>query len=334
MSRKDSKGLFANVLGQLENSAEASGMQRSTSPHLLKVAAGVRQMQERSELAERLLKDGGQIVEIDPDEIMESAIRDRFDSGYSEASIADLLESMREHGQSTPGLVRPVRGAARPFQIVFGRRRLAAAKLLGIKFKTIARELSDEEAIVLQGEENSNRKDLSFIERCLFAQSQEAAGYRRDVICKSLSTGRSHISEMIRIAAALPRDILMQIGPAPEIGRRRWVEFELRWAAQKEPSKVAQSVLERDQIKASSSEVRFAAVFEALAKVDAKAAASSATSDLISHGLVLGQIQRGKSASKLTFNKSVPSGFVDFIAGQIESLHDQFMQKQHSKQGD
>lgn len=167
MSRKDSKGLFANVLGQLENSAEKGGMQRSTSPHLLKVAAGVRQMQERSELAERLLKDGGQIVEIDPDEIMESAIRDRFDSGYSEAGIADLLESMREHGQSTPGLVRPVRGAARPFQIVFGRRRLAAAKLLGIKFKAIARELSDEDAIVLQGEENSNRKDLSFIERCL-----------------------------------------------------------------------------------------------------------------------------------------------------------------------
>ena len=139
---------------------------------------------------------------------------------------------------------------------------------------------------------------------------------------------------MIRIAAALPRDILMQIGPAPEIGRRRWVEFELRWAAHREPSKVAQSVLERDQMQASSSDARFAAVFEALAKADAKAAASSATADLISHGLVLGQIQRGKSASKLTFNKSVPSGFVDFIAGQIESLHDQFMQKQHSKQGD
>lgn len=73
--------------------------------------------------------------------------------------------------------------------------------------------------------------------------------------------------------------------------------------------------------------------FEALTKVDVRAAASS-TSDLISHGLVLGQIQRGKSAAKLTFNKSVPSGFVDFIAGQIESLHDQFMQKQSSKQGD
>ncbi len=332
MSRKDSKGLFANVLGQLENSAEKGGSSGRHRHIFSKLQPG-----PSDAGAQRTCRTPSQgwwpDREIDPDEIMESAIRDRFDSGYSEAGIADLLESMREHGQSTPGLVRPVRGTARPFQIVFGRRRLAAAKLLGIKFKAIARELSDEDAIVLQGEENSNRKDLSFIERCLFAQSQEAAGYRRDVICKSLSTGRSHISEMIRIAAALPREIQMQIGPAPEIGRRRWIEFEVRWAAHREPAKVAQLVLEQDQIQASSSDLRFAAVFEALTKADVKAAASS-TTDLISHGLVLGQIQHGKSAAKLTFNKSVPSGFVDFIAGQIESLHDQFMQKQNSKQGD
>lgn len=150
----------------------------------------------------------------------------------------------------------------------------------------------------------------------------------------SLSTGRSHISEMIRIATALPREILMQIGPAPEIGRRRWLEFELRWSAHKDPGHVAQLVLERDEIQSSSSDLRFAAVFEALSKADGKPAASSATSDLISHGLVLGQVQRSKSASRLTFNKSVPTGFVDFIAGQIESLHDQFMQRQNSKRGD
>lgn len=61
MSRKDSKGLFANVLNQLDATPDRAGAQRTTSPHLLKVAAGVRQIQERSELAERLLKDGGQI---------------------------------------------------------------------------------------------------------------------------------------------------------------------------------------------------------------------------------------------------------------------------------
>lgn len=330
MSRKDSKGLFANVLGQLENSTETAGLQRSASPHLLKVAAGVRQMQERSELAERLLKEGDQIIEIEPSEIMESAIPDRFASAYDEPGIAELIESIREHGQSTPGLVRSVQGGLKPFQIVFGRRRLAAAKILGVKFKAIARELTDEEAIVLQGEENSNRHDLSFIERCLFAQSQELAGYRRDVICKSLNTGKSHLSEMIRIATALPRDIVLQIGPAPDIGRRRWLDFEGRWSSHKEPVRVAETVLRNEVVRNSPSESRFAAILDALSNSETSAATPSRTVDLIAHGLVLGQIQYGKSSSKLTFNKSVPAGFVGFIADQIEDLHDQFMQHANS----
>ncbi|GGA94717.1 plasmid partitioning protein RepB [Brucella endophytica] len=327
MSRKDSKGLFANVLGQLEHSADKGEVQRSTSPHLLKVAAGVRQIQERSELAEKLLKDGGQIIEIEPNEVLASAIPDRFSSAYDESNLADLIQSMREHGQSTPGLVRPMLGASTRFQVVFGRRRLAVAKLLGIKFKAIVRELSDEDAVIFQGEENSNRNDLSYIERSLFAHSQEMAGYSRDVICKSLRTGKSHISEMIRLAAAIPRDILLKIGPAPEIGRRKWIDFEERWSTHKDPLKKALVVLEQGSIAVASSEAKFAAVFNALAHTESSAVTSSSATNLISHGLVLGQIQHGKSTSKLTFNKSVPSEFVDFVAEQIEKLHDQFMQK-------
>ena len=327
MSRKDSKGLFANVLGQLEASPERGGVQRTTSPHLLKVAAGVRQIQERSELAERLLKDGGQIIEIEPDDVLDSTIPDRFASAYDAANLTELMQSMRAHGQSTPGLVRSVPGLAKPFQIVFGRRRLAAAKLLGIKFKAIARELSDEEAVVLQGEENSNRNDLSFIERCLFAHSQETAGFGRDVICKSLNTGKSHVSEMIRLANAVPREILQEIGAAPDVGRRRWVDLEARWTAHQAPLAAAKEALSQEEIRNGDSNVRFAGVFDALSGEVQVTVSPSGSAELISHGLVLGQVSHGKSGSKLAFNKSVPSGFVDFVAEQIERLHDQFMQK-------
>lgn len=327
MSRKDSKGLFANVLGQLEASPERGGMQRTTSPHLLKVAAGVRQIQERSELAERLLKDGGQIIEIEPDDVLDSAIPDRFASAYDAANLTELMQSMGAHGQSTPGLVRSVPGLTKPFQIVFGRRRLAAAKLLGIKFKAIARELSDEEAVVLQGEENSNRNDLSFIERCMFAHSQETAGFGRDVICKSLNTGKSHVSEMIRLANAVPREILQEIGAASDVGRRRWVDFEARWTAHQAPLAAAKEALSKEEIRNGDSNGRFAGVFDALSGEVQVAVSPSGSVELISHGLVLGQVSHGKSGSKLAFNKSVPSGFVDFVAEQIERLHDQFMQK-------
>lgn len=325
MSRKDSKGLFANVLGQLDNSADRAGAHRSTSPHLMKVAAGVRQIQERSELADRLLKDGGQIIEIDPEDIRESAIPDRFVSAYDELNLAELISSMREHGQSTPGLVRSVEGSGTVFQIVYGRRRLAAAKLLGIKFKAIVRELSDEDAIVLQGEENSNRDDLSFIERCLFAHSQETAGYGRDLICKSLNTGKSHVSEMIRLANALPREIVHNIGSAPEVGRRRWVDFETRWKGHPSPLNAAREALKSVSNLGATSEACFLAVFEALSTTRALEDVPQDAPKIISHGLVLGQLSYGKSGCKLAFNKSVPDGFVEYVAAQIESLHDQFI---------
>lgn len=327
MSRKDSKGLFANVLGQLDASADRAGPQRTTSPHLLKVAASVREIQERSELAERLLKDGGQIIEIDPEDVLDSDIPDRFASAYDAASLGELVQSMGEHGQSTPGLVRSVHGASKPFQIVFGRRRLAAARLLGVKFKAIARDLSDEDAIVLQGEENSNRHDLSFIERCLFARAQEAAGFSRDVISRSLNTGKSHISEMIRLAGALPHDVLQEIGAAPDVGRRRWVEFEAKWSSHDAPLDAAKSVLAAEGVRGTDTNVRFASVFEVLSGKAEGALLSVDPPQLVSHGLVLGNVSHGKSGSKLAFNKSVPSGFVDFVAEQIESLHDQFMKR-------
>ena len=104
MSRKDSKGMFANVLGQLGNEIpQPIAQSRSSSPHLLKVAAGVRQIQERSDLADRLLKDAEHIVELDPTTITPSSIVDRYDPAYDAIAIADIVQSMQERGQIVPG---------------------------------------------------------------------------------------------------------------------------------------------------------------------------------------------------------------------------------------
>ena len=128
MSRKDSRGMFANVLGSLEQSPPpAKAPVRAPSPHLMKVAAGVKQIQEKGEALDQILKDGDHIVEVLPDDIAPSAIPDRFDGAYEANAIEELIASMRERGQIVPGLIRPSRGGERPYQIVYGRRRLAAA---------------------------------------------------------------------------------------------------------------------------------------------------------------------------------------------------------------
>lgn len=334
MSRKDSKGMFANVLGQLnEASLQLAPTQKpaTTSPHLTSVAAGVRQIQERGEIADRLLKDGAHVVELDPASITPSAIPDRFGGAYDDAAVAELAESMHERGQIVPGLVRPQKGEAGRYQIVYGRRRLAAAKRLGLKFKAVIRELSDEEAIIYQGEENTARNDLTFIEKCAFAASQEKAGFSRATVSASLSTGKSHISEMIRVATVLPEKIVHGIGPVPEVGRRRWLELVERWIAHPHCHSNTEEMIE-SLAPHITGEERFVAVLSSLfVKVDKPAPRDETPKDVFSKGIKLADIRYGKSGAKLNFGKSVPDDFVQYLVNRIEEIHDAYLKQAEAK---
>jgi ParB family chromosome partitioning protein len=332
MSRKDSRGMFANVLGQLEQPTAAPAAKPTTSPHLLKVAAGVRQIQEKGAVLDRLLKEGDHIVEVDPDDVAPSSIPDRFDGSYDEAAIEEIATSIKDRGQIVPGLIRPHKDGGAPYQIVFGRRRLAAVKTLGLKFRAIVRELSDEEAIVFQGEENANRNDLSFIEKCAFALSQEQAGYRRDVICASLATGKSHVSEMLRIATAIPRDVLLAIGSSPEIGRRRWIDFAEAFAKREDGAVRVKHSL--GQGKTAVVKDRFAIALGALKAEAAPVTVPSAVSEIRANGFLLATVSYGKTGPKISFTKAVPASFVDFLSDRMEALHSEFVQSaQRSSKG-
>jgi ParB family chromosome partitioning protein len=221
-------------------------------------------------------------------------------------------------------LIRPNKVEGQPYQIVFGRRRLAAVKALGLKFRAIVRDLTDEQAIIFQGEENANRNDLSFIEKCTFALSQEQAGYKRDVICASLATGKSHVSEMLRIATAVPREILLAIGPSPEVGRRRWVDFVDAFTAHSDPvARVRQSLADGSS---ASSDERFASALGALKARAAQPKAETAGSEIRANGFLLATVSYPKSGPRLNFTNAVPASFVDFLNDRMEALHSEFMQ--------
>ncbi|MBB6262604.1 ParB family chromosome partitioning protein [Paenochrobactrum gallinarii] len=332
MSRKDSKGMFAAVLGKLdEDTKDEPQIPRSSSPHLMKVAAGVRQMQERSELAERLLKEGAAVIEIDPDDILPSSISDRFDSAYDDEAIAEIAQSILERGQIVPGLVRPVSGKSDQYQIVYGRRRLAAAKRLGIKFKAAIRELSDEEAVIFQGEENTAREDLSFIEKCLFAHAQEQAGFKRDTICASLSTGKSHISEMIRIGSTIDHAVLHAIGKAPGIGRGRWDDFSKRWQVEGNREALF-NAMNSAQFSSLPSDDRFINLLNLLADLQKpKPEAAIEKKKLFPHRQWRAIDRTVSFSMRKTDKKAVISmeaidgpKFAEFIADQLEELYAEF----------
>lgn len=100
-----------------------------------------------------------------------SLIADRLADAGDDHNL--LVASILEHGQQVPILVRPHPDREGRYQIAYGRRRLRALKELGQTVRAIVKPLSDEQLVVAQGQENSARTDLSFIEKALFAARLE-----------------------------------------------------------------------------------------------------------------------------------------------------------------
>jgi ParB family chromosome partitioning protein len=160
------------------------------------------------------------VVEIDPGLIDAGGLADRLESDAE--SDATLRQSIADHGQQVPVLVRPHPQTPGRFQIVFGRRRVLALRDLGQLVKALIRDLSDQELVLAQGQENSARRDLSFIEKVNFARQLQEHGYDRKVICDALTVDKTLISRMLSLAERIPPDVIAMIGAAPSIGRDRW----------------------------------------------------------------------------------------------------------------
>ena len=74
-------------------------------------------------------------------------------------------------------LCGPTRSKTGRYMVVFGHRRLQAAKLLGRKVRAVVKAMKDQEHVVAQGQENSARANLSFIEKALFAANIARLNY-------------------------------------------------------------------------------------------------------------------------------------------------------------
>ena len=163
------------------------------------------------------------VREISVDVIEENGPKDRL--SFSDADVVKLAESIKAHGQQVPIMVRPIADKPGHYKIVYGRRRLRALRSLGIPAKALVRSLSDEEAILAQGQENTQRLDPSFIEKALFAAELSSSGYEQGIILDALAVDKPMLSRMTKVARSIPKSVIEQIGSAHGIGRRRWEEL-------------------------------------------------------------------------------------------------------------
>jgi ParB family chromosome partitioning protein len=127
---------------------------------------------------------------------------------FDPRAIAELADSIRQHGLIQPILVRPIPNNPDMFEIVAGERRWRASQKAQLhEVPVVIRELDDGQVLQIALIENLQRQDLNAIE--------EAKGYQRliddyafspDDVGQSVGRSRSHVSNMMRLLS-LPQSV-------------------------------------------------------------------------------------------------------------------------------
>lgn len=334
------KGLFSEAVDEKladANSATVHSLippaSRVAPSSLRSLSSQLSHLTERSDELEAQLKAGGTIVEIDPANIAPPFIQDRLGDD-SDPEFAALVSAIAERGQDTPVLLRPHGTEPGRYQLAFGRRRWKACLKLGIAVRAVIKDLSDLDLVIAQGQENSARANLSFIEQATFARRMEEHGYDRKVIMVALSTEKTNLSKMIQIASQVPQDLVSAIGAAPKVGRPRWLEL-INAVVEFGDTGAIVAYLLTEQTRNLSSDERFDA---AVAFIEDETAKRSAAAQIAAGpqgrgtkefwanaaGVRLAKLSRSDKAFKLTLDNRQAPGFGDYLMAQMDRLFDEY----------
>lgn len=261
------------------------------------------------------------LTDLDPDLIDTPSVTDRLDEDGEQ--FEEFARNIRENGQQVPILVRPHPTIEGRYQIAYGRRRLRAVKLAGLKIKAAVRSLTDDELVLAQGQENSARQDLSFIERALYAAELETNGYARSVIMAALAVDKSNLSRLIQAATQLPADVIRLIGAAPKTGRDRWYELAARLQNEGAVEK-ARALLSGSPVKSLPSDERFARVFELVAPSRTKKDKELAEVWQADDGVKAARVRQDKRSLTLIIDKKAAPEFGDYLMSMLPEIYASF----------
>ncbi len=289
---------------------------------------GINEKAQRADDLEKQLAKGQAVVELDPLLIDSSFVMDRLSVNTEDQET--LVAQIREHGQQVPILLRPHPEMPGRFQVAYGHRRLAAIKQIGGAIKAVVRDLSDEQLVVSQGQENNARTDLTFIERSFFAFRLETRQFNREIIMSALGVDKAALSRMIALVNRLPGELIEAIGGAPGFGRTRWAEIA---DLLEETGKRAKAIklVQAPDFQTMTSDERFQAVYDDLRKVKDKARTAVWKT---SEGGKLVRISETEAKLNLAFDKAIAPEFGSFVEARLSALYDEFMQSNMAGKGD
>ncbi|MRX36927.1 plasmid partitioning protein RepB [Aminobacter sp. MDW-2] len=294
---------------------------------ITRTLGNITQKFERAQDIEKQLAEGKLIVELDPVLVDGSFISDRL--GMDPAELGTLVDQIREHGQQVPILVRPHPAIDGRYQVAYGHRRLAAVRQLGLRVKAVIRELSDDQLVVSQGQENNARTDLSYIERALFASRLEDRSFERDVIMAALNVDKAALSKMISVVRQIPIELIEAIGAAPQIGRRRWMELAEKLASTHVELKRILGSLSAD----NSSDQRFQDAFDALTPAMPIKETPRSKPWEPADGSVSVTVRATSKKAVVTYEAKDGPSFATYIAQRLDDLYEAFRKSERTSTG-
>jgi ParB family chromosome partitioning protein len=128
---------------------------------------------------------------------------------FDEAKIAEMAESIRQHGVIEPLLVRARSGR---FELIAGERRMRAALAAGLDaVPVIVREMSDREVLEVTLIENLQREELTALEEAAaYVRLIEEFGATQDEVARRVGKSRPAVANTIRLLQ-LPPPVLDEL---------------------------------------------------------------------------------------------------------------------------
>jgi ParB family chromosome partitioning protein len=191
--RRLGRGLEA-LLGRAFDTTEASPSQSAAS------------INDES-LDERMVRDESGQLWLNVDSIDRNPYQPR--QTFNESEIADLADSIREHGILQPLVVRQIDGR---FELIAGERRLRAATAADWRQVPVQiRDVSDRQMAELAIVENVQRKDLNAIEKAeSFERYINQYGCTQEDLAARVHVDRSTIANLIRLLE-LPAEVKQMV---------------------------------------------------------------------------------------------------------------------------
>lgn len=296
----------------------------------------VRSIEDLAENTKKLM-EGEVIVDLDPRLLDVSFVADRLSDEDEE--YLELKQAIKASGQTTPILVRPSSSDSQRFMVVFGHRRLKVAKELGIPVKAVVKKLDDITSAIAQGQENSARSNLSFIERAYFAQNLLASGMTKDVVRSSLAIDEAMLSKMLGVVEVVPAPIIKALGASKKIGRDKWLSLRQLLLA---PAllKVATEHVGSAEFVGLAEDKRFDELHDYLRRYKIKSAAkkpkaSASGKDWTSRDSSLNFVMNAKSkkvAIELSNVEAKP--FSVWLSTHMDRLYDEYRGSKQENNGD